>query len=666
AIVESSDDAIISKTLDGVIVSWNRGAERLYGYLADEIIGQPITRLIPPGHPDELPHLIDRLKRGERIEHFETQRVCKDGRCLNVSLTISPIKDDEGKIVGASKIARDITAQKRRETGLTFLAESGKLLSELLDVPSTLNRVAQLAVPKFADWCSVDLLEGDQQLVRVAVAHADPAKVELAEELRKKYPPDPHAPVGAWSVIRMGRSELVADIPDSLLAQAIRDPELLGVIRRLGLRSYIGVPLIVSGRTMGVITFIAAESGHRYDRADLQIAEELAQRAAIAIENARLYNEVKQASRRKDEFLAMLGHELRNPLAPIRSALQIMNTPNVGEAALAEARQVTQRQVQHLARLVDDLLDVSRIMRGHIELRRQPVSLQTVLSHAIETVQPLVNERKQQLIVDMPSKPVMLEADATRLTQAIGNLLNNASKFSSSPGRFWLTAKLDGGEAVISVRDEGIGIPRETLPYIFDLFVQGDQSLERTEGGLGIGLTVVRKLIEMHGGRIMADSRGPGQGSEFVIHLPTVQAPTSPRPEKPRDPAADAKRRRVLVVDDSVDAAKTIAMLLRLWGHDVKTAHDGAEALAIAHDFLPEVVLLDIGLPGMNGYELARRMRSEPPLAKVRLVAVSGYGQQEDLRRSKEAGFDQHFTKPVEPAALERLLRETDPPRNGN
>ena len=657
AIVEASDDAIISSNLDGIIVSWNQGAEQLYGYSAEEIIGKPLAVLTPPDHLDELPHILSQIKRGERLTHYETVRQCKDGRRVDVSLTISPIQDAKSKIVGASKIARDITDPQTPRSGAAFLAEASRLLAELLDVPSTLQKVAGLAVPHFADWCTVDFLDADGSLRRLAVAHVDPAKVQLAHELHRRYPPDPKGSHGVWKVLRTGQSELLAEISDSLLVEMIKDEERRRILRELGLTSYMGVPLTVRGKPIGVITFVTAESRRRYGPADVRLAEELAHRAAVAIENARLYSELKEADRRKDEFLAMLAHELRNPLAPIRNALHIMKMPGATGEDIENARQMTEQQVQYMVRLVDDLLDVSRIMRGRIELRKEPVELATVLAHAVETAQPMIDARGQQLIVSVPPEPLRLQADPTRLTQVVANLLHNAAKFSEHSGRIWLTAERQGHEALVRVRDEGTGMRADLLPHIFELFVQGERTLDRSQGGLGIGLTVVQKLVELHGGTITAHSEGPGKGSEFIIRLPGLADPAKPARSDAGAGAVQASpMRRILVVDDNVDAAESIAMLVQIWGHDVRLAHNGPEALEAAEQYQPDIIVLDIGLPGISGYEVARQLRQQPRFRETRLIAMTGYGQEEDFRRSKDAGFDEHVTKPVDPDDLQRLL----------
>lgn len=665
AIVESSDDAIISKDLEGIITSWNEGAERQYGYTAQEIIGKPLALLAPPDHRDEMPELMERIKRGERVEHFETVRLCKDGRRVHVSLTISPIKNASGRIVGASKIARDITATKRHEAALRFLAGASKLLGELLDVPSTLHKVAAIAVPHFADWCAVDTLDAHGSLRRVAVTHADPAKMELARELQHRHPPDPAAPQGVWNVIRTGKSEITSEITDEMLAATIKDAELLRILRDLGLRSYMCVPLTVRDKVLGTITFVTAESGRRYDAQDLAVAEDLAHRAAVAIENARLYHEVREADRRKDEFLAMLAHELRNPLAPLRNSVQILKMPRVDPATAEHAREMMERQIHHLVRLVDDLLDVSRVMRGKIELRTEKIELATVVARAVEAAQSLIESQQHELTVNLPTESLLLDADPVRLAQVIGNLLTNAAKYTEPNGRIWLAAQREGDQVVLRLRDTGIGISPGLLPRIFELFVQADHATTHSQGGLGIGLTLVKRLVELHHGTIEAHSAGLGRGSEFVVRLPLLahdEDMSELDDALPSQQAASASGRRLLVVDDNRDAADSLAMLLRLQGHEVSVVNDGPAALKVASERRLEMAFLDIGMPGMDGYELARRLRQQPGWANVRLAAMTGWGQEEDRRRSREAGFDHHLVKPADPLMLQELLATLQSP----
>ncbi|HVK13626.1 MAG TPA: ATP-binding protein [Gemmataceae bacterium] len=456
------------------------GAERLYEYTAAEIVGRTLAALVPPDHPDELPGILDRVRRGEHIEHFETVRVRKDGGRVDVSLTISPIRNSEDRVVGASKIARDITARKEED-------------------------------------------------------------------------------------------------------------------------------------------------------------------------------------RRKTEFLALLAHELRNPLAPLRNALQVMRLAGDDRASAERTQAMMERQLQHLIRLVDDLLDVSRISQGKLQLRRERLSLSAVVGGALDVCRQVVEQHGHQLTVALPDEPVEVDADRTRLAQVVCNLLTNAAKYSEPGNRIWLTARREEDEAVVVVRDEGIGIPPPMLTRVFEMFTQVDRSLEKSHGGLGVGLGIVKRLVEMHGGAVEARSEGEGRGSEFVVRLP-VAGPAVGTHQPPDQRAGEATPpgpRRILVVDDNEDSADSLGQLLELLGHEVRTAYDGEAGVTEAGAFRPHVVLMDIGMPRLNGYDAARRIRGQPWGKQVVLVALTGWGQEGDRRRSREVGFDAHLVKPVEPAALDKLLAES-------
>jgi two-component system CheB/CheR fusion protein len=367
-----------------------------------------------------------------------------------------------------------------------------------------------------------------------------------------------------------------------------------------------------------------------------------------------------EADRRKDEFLALLAHELRNPLAPIRTGLELMRLAGDDRSVIEEVRLTLDRQSQQMVRLIDDLLDVSRITRGTVELRKGRVELARVVESAVETARPVIEELGHKLTVHLPKRPVVLEADPTRLAQVISNLLNNAAKYMQRGGNIVLTADRHGSSVVISVKDCGIGIPAEMLGRIFDLFIQVDASLARSHGGLGIGLTLVKRLVEMHGGSVEARSDGPDRGSEFIVRLPVVLGLLTEPSESNGQSVASRAKRRILVVDDNENAAQMLGMLLKALGNDVRTVFDGLAALETAAHFRPDVVLLDIGMPKLDGYETARRIRQEPWGKYMILAALTGWGQEEDKRRTREAGFDHHFVKPVEPAILQRFLAECD------
>jgi PAS domain S-box-containing protein len=860
-----------------------------------------------------------------------------------------------------------------------LLGEASHILAGSLDDETTLQTVARLAVESLADWCVVHVVEEDGAVRQVAVAHHDPAKVEYARELERRYPYNRDAPNGVASVLRSGVSELYPEIPDELVERVANDPEHARLALALGLKSAIVAPLVARGRTLGAITLIAAESGRRYGAEELELAEELAGRAALAVDNARLLSAAREqaktmaaildasvdhisvidragryvlvneaaaravglsaaemigrtwrelglrassferidrereavaasglperheltfpgpegllhfeyvlaavrgpggevaavvainrditrrgraeeerghllaaeraaraaaeravsrtlrlqavtaalseaptaaavaavildqglaalgaragtialltpagdelellhavgfpaeevapwsrfplaapvalaeavrtaapvvlldhaarrarypgrfdpdpagdgalvalpllsdrrplggcglvfpegqpfgaedlgfaqtlaqqcaqalervrlyeaerraridaevANRAKDEFLAMLGHELRNPLAPTLHALEVLRAKGDDPAARGWAAEMLERQARHMARLVDDLLDISRITRGKIELRPEPVELAEVVRRAVESCRLPIEDRRHRLSLAFPPEPLWVEADPARLEQVLSNLLNNAAKYTPPGGAIALATERQGAEVVITVTDDGAGIPPEMLGRIFDLFHQVDPSLARSQGGLGIGLTLVRRLVEMHGGSVEARSEGRGRGSAFVIRLPLLDAPPAgaaarrpaPEPAASRPPGAP---RRVLVVEDNVDSATALAELLRLWGHEVRVAHDGVTGLEEARAFAPDLVLLDIGLPGMDGYEVALALRAAPAFAATRLVALTGYGQERDHLRSREVGIDRHVTKPIDLAELRELL----------
>jgi PAS domain S-box-containing protein len=665
AILETAQDCIITMDHEGKVIEFNPAAERTFRYTRAQALGRELADLIIPPplrerHRQGMAHYLATGEGPVLNKRLEMTALRGDGTEFPVELAVTRIPGEGPPLFTA--YLRDITERRRAEQASRFLADASKSLAALVDSGSTMQKVARLAVPFFADWCAVDVVEENGSVRRLAVSHADPAKVELAHELERRYPSDPNAPHGVRNVLRTGKSEMITEIPDSLLTASAQDQEHLRILRELGLKSYLCVPLTARGKVVAAITFISAESDRRYDATDLVVAEDLAHRAGIAMENARLYSEVREADHRKDEFLAMLAHELRNPLAPIRNALHIMKQAGADAAILERVREMMERQVQHMTRMVDDLLDVSRITRGKIELRKEVVDLASVVERTVETTSPLTEDRHQELTVDLPPQPVRLEADPTRLEQVLANLLNNAVKYTNHGGHIWLSARQEGGELVLRVRDTGVGIAPDLLGRIFEPFVQADRVLHQSQGGLGIGLTLVRRLVEMHGGSVTAHSEGPGKGSEFTVRLPAL----SPRQSKRGVGAADgrselvgaAPQRRILVVDDNVDAAESLAMLLRMEGHDVRVAHDGPAALAAVEAEPPDIMFLDIGMPVMNGYEVAQQLRQRPGLENLLLVAMTGWGQEEDRRRSQEAGFDHHMVKPAEPAALHQLLAQ--------
>jgi len=640
----------------------NQGLCEMLGYSDVELMG---TTFADVTHSDDLAQddaQTARLMSGEISScRYEKRYIRKNGSLVWGDVSLSAVRDDNDDIRYVAGVVVDVTERKHAEATLRFLADASATLAGLVDCESTLQKIARLAVPTFADWCTVDMLDENRSLQRLAVSHVDAGKVDLAHELHRRYPPNENAARGVWKVVETGESDMVHEISEELVLASTQDPELLRVVRDLGLRSYMGIPLGVRGRVIGVMSFFTAESGRRYTDADLAIAEDLGRRASIAIENSRLFQEVRQADRRKDEFLAVLAHELRNPLAPVRNALEILKQVAPKEGPGGRAREIAERQVHSLTRLVDDLLDAGRIVQGKLELRRERLDLATIVARAVETVKPLIETEAHDLSVVLPQEPVWIDADLVRITQVFSNLLSNAARYTERGGRIEVRAVVQDDRALVHVTDDGIGIPPEMLPRIFDMFMQVASTESRQKIGLGIGLTLAKNIVDLHHGEIEARSDGPGKGSTFIVRLPLAPSGRQNVPSRGdfASTSLSAPRRKVLVVDDNIDAAESLSMLLQMQGHDVFVAYDGMRALGHAVMDPPEMAFFDIGMPTMDGYELARRFRKDPKLNGVFLVAVTGWGQEEVRRRTREVGFDRHLVKPVEPEALAKVLLST-------
>lgn len=931
AVVEASEDAIIGKDLDGTIRAWNPGAEALFGYTPAEAIGRHITLIIPPEYHEEERGILAKLSRGERILRFETVRVAKDGRRIDVSLTVTPLRNSQGQVIGASKVARDIAERRRAATireseqRLRFLAELATATQPLTDAVEVMQTSARLlagflgvdrcayaeiesdgdggdvfvitgdytvGVPSivgrwpvraFGRECTrlmlanepfvVDDADGDPridaqdlpayrattmqaviciplhksgkftaamavhkrharrwtesevQLVRRVVARCWESieRIRVTRTLREsearyraivEATPDCVKVVAAdGTVLQMNpaglamcegdTSDVVGNSVYGLIESSQRDAfrafnericrgesgtfqfETIGL---RGTRRHMetsAVPLAAPGGgfhhlgvTRDVTQRVAAEqrlrdSEERYRRAAAEAAraaeanakfraffeqgtnlaavlnlsgsiveanhqfldaaslprealvghpfwecgwwreparkEQVSQATQQAAEG-RLYraethivvasgtrrvldlilapvtddagrvlfvaatgiditerrqmeDSLRAADRKKNEFIALLAHELRNPLAPIRTGVAVLRSGGISAETTGRTHAMMERQLSHMARLIDDLLDISRINSNKLELRRSSVLLTEVMSSAVETAQPFIDAAGHTLLTALPEQPIYLDADLTRLAQVFSNLLTNSAKYTASGGRISIAARLRDGSVLVSVRDDGIGIPPESLSSIFNMFEQLDRKLERSVGGLGIGLALVKGLVEMHGGTVKADSAGPGHGSTFTVELPArVAQPAPAREETTAREPAPVTRRRILVADDNSDGAEMLALMLRLAGNDVQTADNGINAVSIASAFRPHVILMDLEMPLLSGYDATRRIRAEPWGRSMTIIALSGWGQESDRARSQEAGCDGHLVKPVSPAKLRALLAGLPPP----
>lgn len=454
--------------------------------------------------------------------------------------------------------------------------------------------------------------------------------------------------------VALGRRPIVASF-----VQQSHDPKATW-LKNMGVRAYACGPLLAGDKLLGTLSF-ASRTRDEFDPHDIAFLETISHYVTIAYERMQFIRALREDDRRKDEFLATLAHELRNPLAPIRSCLDLMQMAGEDRELIEEVRTTMETQVSQMVHLVDDLMDVSRITRGKLVLRKSRMDMAAAVRSAVEAARGLIRECDHQLTVTIPDSPLWMEADPTRLTQVFSNLLNNAAKYTQEKGEIWLTVQREGSDAVVTVEDNGMGIPAHMLDRIFGMFTQVEGSPERGYGGLGIGLTLVKTLVEMHQGTIAVESDGPGMGSKFTVRLPLlIGSATCELHPEPVETVAACGKRRILIVDDNKDAAGMLAMVVKMMGHEIRTAYDGCEAVEVAEVYLPDLVLMDIGMPRLNGYDAARRIREQKWGQGMVLVALTGWGQEEDRRRTKEAGFDHHCVKPIEPAVLKKLLADPE------
>ena len=782
AIVASSEDAILSKTLDGVITTWNRGAERLFGWRADEVIGRPVMMVVPPEFHGQEREFLERLRHGQHIVQVDVERLRKDGSRLHVSITISPVYDRHGHIIGASTTARDITTRKAWEQQLVRDEEAQRLLVGIhdatrgLDDPVIVMReiVTRVGLHFDATRCAYGEVVVDQNQLLITRGYTKDLPTVAGQ-----YNLDVFGP-RMIAELKSGRTAVIADVTTDPLTDT---PSAHETYTRMAIRSLVCAPIVRGGKLIAIM--VMCDSRPRSWHADeARLLEQVAERTLFAIEGARanqalrehrdvlqlamstghmgawsrdmvnntmwwspefaelcgfpsddptyardrLFAQVRpedrervpnliaqavtehrdysveyefqnfrtgewrwmesrgraeygangtpeklyglaiditerrrsvealrEADRRKDEFLATLAHELRNPLAPIRSGLHILRSAQDGEQA-STALEIMERQVGQMVRLVDDLLDVARITTGKVEVRCEPIDLSEPINDALETSETIFRQAGQHFTVTRPKQPVYVNADRTRLAQVFSNLLNNAAKYSEPGQDVSLTFEQDGTDAVIRVRDHGIGIHPEMLPRVFEMFRQADRTGGRSRGGLGIGLSLVKRILDMHGGAITAHSDGLGKGSEFIVRMPAVDHRQATADDGVTTANGHLPRRKILVVDDNADAAEALAAVLKIGGHETRMAHDGRAAIEEARQFHPDVVFLDIGMPALDGHETAKLIRQQPWGKDMVLVALTGWGQTEDRRRSKDAGFNHHLVKPADPIVVEQLL----------
>ena len=746
AIVTGSDDAIVSKDVEGRITSWNGGAERLFGYTAEEAVGQHISMLLPEERLDEGPEILARIRAGEHVDTYETVRRRKDGTDVEITLTVSPLTDSDGRVVGASKIARAFTQERKAERQLREAEAYYRRLTDLLPIgiytcdargaityynqqavrlwgrapelgerafgaPGTggegaeaeesplslaLNerrsfRNEELAIER-ADGSRVTVLvdidpvtDEHGKLLGTVIALHDVTEVKRAErELREQreqletlletvpvpvflaHDPDARKISGNRAAAELFRMPATANL--SMAPPPGEEAPSLRAFRNGKVVPAEELPLQRAARG-----FTVSADEIDYSLEDGTILRTLVSarplfgvdgkpRGAVAAlmdvtELKASADALREADRLKNEFLATLSHELRNPLAPILTGLEVMRVSHDADT-LERTRATVERQSLQLVRLVDDLLDIARITRGRLELRRREIQLADVIEQAVDAVTPTMKQYGHTFDVEQPSLELRVHGDSERLVQVLGNLLHNAALYTPPKGRVTLRIERTGGEVAVVVEDTGVGIPLDMRERVFEMFAQVHRSHEGGHTGLGVGLTLARSLVELHGGTLEVESPGLDLGSTFTVRLPLLAqaAPAALAIEPVEAAPAASIPRRVLIVDDNEAFIESLSILIETLGHDVRTAADGAEALEIGAELHPHIVLMDLGMPGMNGYDAARRMREEPWGRDITLVALTGWGRAEDKRRTREAGFDHHMVKPPQPAELRRLL----------
>jgi PAS domain S-box-containing protein len=664
-VVESSDDAIVSKDLNSIIMSWNPAAERMFGYSEKEVLGKSIRILIPDHLQDEEDVVLSKIRAGEKVEHYETIRRRKDGKLISVSLTVSPIHDDAGKIVGASKIARDISDRVAMEAAATEytantqkLGEVGAMVMSTLDRESVVQKVTDTATElthaEFgAFFYNVDEEQGDSYMLYALSGASKEAFAHF---------PHPRA-TGIFAPTFKGEGVVRLDDVTADPRFGKNAPFNGMPPGHLPVKSYLAVPVKgISGNVLGGLFFAHSQTGQFTEQHE-RLAVGIASWASVALENARLYTEAQEANRVKDDFLAVLSHELRTPLNAIVGYSRMMRGNLLPPDQVTRAIDVLERNARWLTQIVDDVLDVSRIVSGKIRLDVQSVDLAAIVDNAIGTVQPAADAKgvRLQSLIDPRIAPV--SGDPDRLQQVVWNLMSNAVKFTPKGGRVQVRLERVNSHIEIVVSDTGMGIAKEFLPHVFDRFRQADSGSTRRSGGLGLGLSIVRHLVEMHGGRVHAASAGQDQGATFTVRLPMmiIQPIESLKREHPlteRRPQlerlGDLTSVRVMAVDDEADALRLLKDVLEAAGAEVATATSAADAMDAIATFEPDVLVADIGMPDVDGYELIKQLRASgnERMRDIPAAALTAFARSEDRTRALQSGFEMHLAKPIDPGEL--------------
>ncbi|WP_414519317.1 ATP-binding protein [Nostoc sp. PCC 9305] len=676
------DGYLVTDTF-GTILEANRAATIHLNVSQRFLTGKPLLTFIAQSDHQAFFNYLTQLQQLDRGGEWEVCLQPREKICFDVALTVVTVRNDLGKPVALRWLMRDISQRRRlelqrqqlfaneqaariaaqaAEKRSNFLAEASSVLASSLDYRTTLTSVAQLAVPTLADWCIVDVVENNLPVfTNPVIVASEPGNDALIRELQQRYPIAVDADYGPAKVLRTGKPELVTNILESSLQKKSSNEEHFSLLRQLQIKSQMVVPLLVRNRKLGTILFASAQPGRHYTTVDLEMAEELAQHAAFAIENAQLYQQAQEANRIKEEFLAIVSHELRTPLNSMLGWVQLIRTRKWDEATTSKALETIERNAKLQRKLIEDILDISRIVQGQIRLNLRKVDLIPVIQAAIEAVHPTSEIKDIQVEFNLDSSVGQVMGDAERLQQVVWNLLSNAVKFTPSGGRVEVHLEQVNSNIQITVSDTGKGISTDFLPYIFERFRQADSTTTRVDNGLGLGLAIVHHLVEMHSGTVYAVSEGEGKGAKFTVLLPLVE----PQPEQL---IKDSKVKvdnllilnglQILVVDDNADTRELIAFILEQSGGQVRAVSSVGEALEALERLKPDVLVSDIGMPDEDGYSLIRKVRAQEAEQeeKILAVALTAFARDEEHRLALQAGFQVHLSKPVEPEELVKVV----------
>ncbi|HZG53242.1 MAG TPA: PAS domain S-box protein, partial [Pyrinomonadaceae bacterium] len=642
----------------GTLEAVNPAFARMHGYTVEEMLGKSLADTFAP---EERPHLPEHIRAVHEKGHhvYESTHIRKDGARFPVLADVTVFKDEHGEVLYRAANVQDITERKRAEGAERFLNDATAMLASSLDYELTLESVARLAVPYVADYCLVHMLEDDGSIRRMVVAHQDPDREAAWRDMQRRFPLDLNTPHTIAKVLRTGQPEMFPEISEQLWQAVIRDPAEIKMLKEFDIKAAMITPLTARGRTIGALTFISSESARRYGEDEFALARELARRAALAIDNARLYLRAQEGNRAKDEFLATLSHELRTPLTPIIGWVHMMSSGQLAAADITHGLAVIGKNSQSLSHLINDLLDMSAILSGKMRIDTLPVALDSMLAEAIETVRPRAAQQniRLELALRPGAEDAVVSGDRTRLVQVFWNLLTNAVKFSPDGSRVRVACEIAEGRARIHVEDEGEGISPEFLPFVFDRFRQQDMSTTKMHGGLGIGLALVKSFVEAHGGTVAATSAGAARGSRFTVSLPLVPQAQPAAPARDATAAAESGAIEgachVLLVEDAPDTLEMLRVTFEVRGFRTTACAAPEAALSIAADEHFDIIISDVGLPNIDGYELLNLLRTRMPhLRDVPALALTGYAAQKDVDAALSAGFNAHLAKPFDPATL--------------